>query len=88
MEENFSKFFLIQTKNWKKKEEACEIETIRDLNKSADLVTFQKKSEKSRIFQQPFGNPAQNRILYDMNEIIHGYFISVILIKFRINGNI
>ena len=29
-----------------------------DLNKSAALATFQKKSKKSRIFQHHFGNPA------------------------------
>ena len=28
-----------------------------DLNKNADLATFQKKSEKSHISQHPFGNP-------------------------------
>jgi hypothetical protein len=32
-----------------------------DLNKSAALATFQKKSEKSLIFQHHFGNPAPNR---------------------------
>ena len=32
-----------------------------DLNKSADLATFQKKSEKSHISQHPFGNPHPNR---------------------------
>ena len=31
------------------------------LNKSAALATFQKKSEKSLIFQHHFGNPAPNR---------------------------
>ncbi len=64
--------------------------TTGDLNKSAALATFQKKSEKSRIFLHHFGNPAPNRDLklYDMNEIIHDNVISVILIKFRINANI
>ena len=32
-----------------------------DLNKSTALATFQKKSEKSLIFQHHFGNPAPNR---------------------------
>ena len=32
-----------------------------DLDKSAALATFQKKSEKSLIFQHHFGNPAPNR---------------------------
>ena len=32
-----------------------------DLNKSAALATFQKKSEKCHIFQHHFGNPAPNR---------------------------
>ena len=32
-----------------------------DLNKSAALATFQKKSKKSLIFQHHFGNPAPNR---------------------------
>ena len=32
-----------------------------DLNKSAALAIFQKKSEKSLIFQYHFGNPAPNR---------------------------
>ena len=42
------------------------------------------------IFLHHFGNPAPNRDLklYDMNEIIHGYVLSVILTKFRINANI
>ena len=37
------------------------------MNQSADLAVFLKKSEKSRIFQHPFGNPAPNRggKLYD-----------------------
>ena len=35
--------------------------TTGDLNKSAALATFQKKSEKSRIFLHHFGNPAPNR---------------------------
>ena len=44
-----------------------------DLNKSADLATFQKKSEKSHISQYPFGNPAPNRgwKLYDMIKVIN-----------------
>ena len=32
-----------------------------DLNKSAALATFQKKSEKSHIFLHHFGNPAPNK---------------------------
>ena len=32
-----------------------------DLNKSAALAIFQKKSEKSLIFQHHFGNQAPNR---------------------------
>ena len=32
-----------------------------DLDKSAALATFPKKSEKSLIFQHHFGNPAPNR---------------------------
>ena len=32
-----------------------------DLNKSAALATFQKKSEKSHISKHPFGNAAPNR---------------------------
>ena len=35
--------------------------TTGDLNKSAALATFQKKSEKSPIFLHHFGNPAPNR---------------------------
>jgi hypothetical protein len=31
-----------------------------DLDNSADLATFQKKSEKSHSSQHPFGNPASN----------------------------
>ena len=37
------------------------ITTTGDLNKSAALATFQKKSEKSCIFLHHFGNPAPNR---------------------------
>ena len=33
-----------------------------DLNKRAALATFQKKSEKSHIFQHHFGNPAPNKL--------------------------
>ena len=48
-----------------------------------------QKNEKSHIFQHPFGNLAHNRVkpAYDMNEIIFGYVIYVILTKFRINDN-
>ena len=35
--------------------------TTGDLNKSAALATFQKRSEKSNIFLHHFGNPAPNR---------------------------
>ena len=35
--------------------------TTGDLNKSAVVATFQKKSEKSCIFLHHFGNPAPNR---------------------------
>ena len=60
----------------------------RALHKSADLVTFRKKSRKSHISQHPFENPAPDRVwkLYDMIEIIHGYVVSVILIKFSLNA--
>ena len=34
--------------------------TTGDLNKSAALATFQKKSEKSHIFLHHFANPAPN----------------------------
>ena len=34
--------------------------TTGDLNKSAALATFQKKSKKSHIFQYHFENPAPN----------------------------
>ena len=34
------------------------------------------------------GPIAKGSQLYDMNEIIHGYVVSVILTKFRINANI
>ena len=46
-----------------------------DLNKSADLVTFWKKSEKCHISKHPFENQAPNRgwKMYDMIEVIHGY---------------
>ena len=54
------------------------------------FALFQKKSEKSHIFQDHFWNQTQNRDqkLYDKNKIIHGYVISVILTKFRINANL
>ena len=50
-----------------------------DLNKSADLATFQKKSETSHVSQHPFGYPAPNRgwKLHDMIEVIHGYLLSI-----------
>ena len=70
---NFSKFFKIQTKNWTdevlaldsaksylRKEVKIGRTTTRDLNMSAALATFQKKSEKSHIFQYHFGNAAPN----------------------------
>ena len=46
-----------------------------DSNKIAALATFQKKSEKSHIYQHHFGNQAPNRDckLYDMIKVIHGY---------------
>ena len=51
------------------------------------LATFQKKSLKSHNSQHPVGNPAPNKNwkLYDMIKFIHGYVVSVILTKFRIN---
>ncbi len=52
---------LDSTKSYLRKQVTIGRTTTGDLNKSAALATFQKKSEKSLIFQHNFGNPAPNR---------------------------
>ena len=51
---------LDSTKFYSRKEVRIRRRTTRDLNMSAALATFQKKSEKSHIFEHHFGDAAPN----------------------------
>ena len=70
---------LDSAKSYLRKQVIIERTVTGDLNKSADLATFQKKSETSHVSQHPFGYPAPNRgwKLHDMIEVIHGYLLSI-----------